>query len=64
MVTCVDRKSRYLAASLRNVHQAQRVTQVTCPALKNLPLYSPTLDNGAEFARPSQILCKPEVVVE
>lgn len=50
MVTCVDRKSRYLAASLRNVHQAQRVTQVTCPALKNLPLHSPTLDNGAEFA--------------
>ena len=50
LVTCVDRKSRYLTASLLSDHQAQRVTQAMSLALKNLPVQSLTLDNGAEFA--------------
>lgn len=50
LITCVDRKSRYLTASLLSDHQAQRVTQAMCVALQNLPVHSLTLDNGAEFA--------------
>jgi IS30 family transposase len=50
LITCVDRKSRYLAVALLSNNRAKQVTQAMCSALKDLPVHSLTLDNGAEFA--------------
>lgn len=50
IVTCVDRKSRYLAASLLKSRAVNDTKEAVKYALKGLPVKSITLDNGSEFA--------------
>ena len=50
IVTCVDRKSRYLAMSLLPFRTAPETKVAVCEALSGLPVHSLTLDNGTEFA--------------
>ncbi len=51
IVTCVDRKSRYLAmALLPKTRIATETTKAVCSALSGLPVHSLTFDNGTEFA--------------
>ncbi len=49
IVTCVDRKSRYLAMELLPVRTAPETNEAVCKALAGLPIHSLTLDNGTEF---------------
>jgi IS30 family transposase len=50
LVTCVDRKSRYLAASLLNSRAVNETKEAVIQALEGLDVKSLTLDNGSEFA--------------
>lgn len=50
IVTCVDRKSRYLALELLPIRTAPETKEAVCNALSGLPVHSLTLDNGTEFA--------------
>jgi IS30 family transposase len=50
IVTCADRKSRYLAASLLPDYRSDTTNKAMKQALKSLPVHSITLDNGSEFA--------------
>ena len=50
LVTQVDRKSRFLRASLLTKREASLTKDVICQMLKGLPVKSISLDNGSEFA--------------
>jgi transposase, IS30 family len=50
IVTCVERKSRYLVSALITDYQSDTTNQAMKQALKGLPVHSITLDNGSEFA--------------
>lgn len=50
LVTCVDRKSRFLAASLLSQRTCDLTNEAMKDALQGLPVHSITLDNGSEFA--------------
>lgn len=50
LVTCVDRKSRYLAASLLKSRAIDETKEAVLVALHGLKVNSLTLDNGSEFA--------------
>ena len=50
LVTCVDRKTRYLAASLLDARSTSLTRQAVQKALQGLPVTSVSLDNGSEFA--------------
>ncbi len=50
LVTCVDRASRFLAASLLETRSANLTRKAVQRALKGLPVNSLSLDNGSEFA--------------
>lgn len=50
LVTCVDRKTRFLAASLLEKRSAEPTRKAIQKALKGLPVSSLSLDNGSEFA--------------
>jgi len=50
LVTCVDRKSRYLAASLLKSRAIDETKNAVLKALDGLTVNSLTLDNGSEFA--------------
>ena len=49
IVTCVDRKSRYLAMALLPIRTAPETREAVCKALSGHPVHSLTLDNGTEF---------------
>jgi IS30 family transposase len=50
LITCVDRKSRYLVASLLNNRLSELTNEAMRKALRRMPVHSITLDNGPEFA--------------
>lgn len=50
IVTCVDRKSRYLAAALLHDRSAAKTNAAIIEALKGQTVNSLSLDNGSEFA--------------
>lgn len=50
LVTCVDRKSRYLVASLLSNRLSELTNEAIQKTLHGLPVHSITLDNGSEFA--------------
>jgi IS30 family transposase len=50
-VTCVDRRSKFLAASLLKDRTSEATNEAMRKALRGLPVHSITLDNGSEFAR-------------
>lgn len=50
LVSQVDRKSRFLRASLLTKREASLTKDVICQMLKGLPVKSISLDNGSEFA--------------
>ena len=50
LVTCVDRASRFLAASLLETRSANLTRLAMQKALQGLPVSSLSLDNGSEFA--------------
>lgn len=50
LVTCVDRKTRFLAASLLKTRSTNLTRQAVQRALQGLPVSSLSLDNGSEFA--------------
>lgn len=50
LVTCVDRKSRYLTAALLENRERVRTKNAVVKALKGQKASSLSLDNGAEFA--------------
>jgi IS30 family transposase len=58
LLTCVDRASRYLIARKVEVCAAEPVAQKLQQSLRRLPAdkrHSLTLDNGREFARPTEL---------
>ena len=55
LVTCVDRKSRYLAAALLKNREQLRTKDAIVKALQGQKVASLSLDNGAEFASFKQI---------
>lgn len=55
LVTCIDRKSRYLAASLLRNKEQDRTKDAVVKALKEQKVLSLSLDNGSEFARYKQM---------
>lgn len=55
LLTMVDRKSRYLIALIVQSKSSQEVGKAIIKALKDAPLHSVTLDNGAEFAKFKEI---------
>jgi transposase, IS30 family len=55
LVTCVDRKGRYLAASLLKNRERVLTKDAVVKALKNHKVLSLSLDNGSEFACFKQI---------
>jgi IS30 family transposase len=50
IVTCVDRKTRFLATTLLEKRTRELTRQSLRKALQGLPVHSLSLDNGAEFA--------------
>lgn len=50
LVTCIDRKSRYLVAALSPDKTAQSVSSSLIEALRGHEVHTLTLDNGSEFA--------------
>ena len=50
LVTCVDRKTRFLAASLLETRSNNLTRQAIQKALQGFPVRSLSLDNGSEFA--------------
>ncbi|MGL5515008.1 MAG: IS30 family transposase [Sporomusa sp.] len=50
LTTCVDRLSRFLAASCADDKSTINVNQAMVTSLQGLPVESLTLDNGSEFA--------------
>lgn len=50
LVTLVDRKSRFLCASLLQKREAELTRKVIVNTIKALPVKSISLDNGSEFA--------------
>jgi len=50
VVTCVDRKTRYLKAGLLNSRDATQTETVLVDILQGIPVTSLSLDNGSEFA--------------
>lgn len=50
IVTCVDRKTRYLTASLLKQRTLELTREAVKKALQGLPVLSLSLDNGSEFA--------------
>lgn len=50
LVTCVDRRSRFLAAARVSTRKPEDTMNSLVLALKNLPVKSLSLDNGSEFA--------------
>jgi IS30 family transposase len=50
IVTCVDRKTRYLTASLLKQRTSELTREAVKKALQGLPVLSLSLDNGSEFA--------------
>lgn len=50
LATCVDRKSKFLAASLLKKGTIDLTNEAMKKALNGLPVHSITLDNGPEFA--------------
>ena len=50
LVTCVDRTTRFLAASLLETRSASLTRQAVQKALQGMPVNSLSLDNGSEFA--------------
>lgn len=50
LVTCVDRKSRYLTAAISKDMSSEKVGTSLVSALKELPVLTLTLDRGSEFA--------------
>jgi Transposase and inactivated derivatives, IS30 family len=55
LVTCVDRKSRYFAAALLSKRSEQQMREALKEALRGLPVYTLSLDNGSEFAEYKEI---------
>jgi IS30 family transposase len=55
LVTCVDRKSRILAASILKSREHGLTKEAVVSALKNQRVLSLSLDNGSEFAAFKQI---------
>jgi transposase, IS30 family len=55
LVTCVDRKSRYLAASLLRSRERNLTRDAIVKALEKHKVLSLSLDNGSEFAAFKQI---------
>lgn len=55
LVTCVDRKSRYLAVSLLKSRECVLTKEAIVNALKGQKVLSLSLDNGSEFAAFKQI---------
>lgn len=50
IVTCVDRKTRYLKAGLLQRREAEQTEMTLIDILQGLPVTSLSLDNGSEFA--------------
>lgn len=50
LVTCVDRKSRYMLACIAKNKTSECVNKALVKALKRYPVKTITLDNGSEFA--------------
>jgi IS30 family transposase len=50
LATCVDRKSKFLAAALLKKGTAELTNEAMEKALSKLPVHSVTLDNGSEFS--------------
>lgn len=50
LVTCVDRKSRYLVSSLLKSREVKETKEAVIKALSGLPVKTLSLDNGSEFA--------------
>ena len=50
IVTCVDRKSRFLCASLLQSRNKEQTKNAVIQALQGRAVHSLTLDNGSEFA--------------
>ena len=50
LITQIDRRSRFLKAGLLQRRDAQLTKDGICALLRNLPVKSISLDNGAEFA--------------
>jgi len=50
LVTCIDRKSRFISAAFAKNKQADTVGESMCNALQDMPIHTLTLDRGAEFA--------------
>lgn len=55
LVTCVDRKTRFLAAAIVRSRRADETREAVLKALKDLPVKSLSLDNGSEFAEFRQL---------
>lgn len=55
LVTCVDRKSRYLTAALLKNRERIRTKDAVVQALRDQKVLSLSLDNGSEFAAFKQI---------
>jgi transposase, IS30 family len=50
LVSCVDRKSRFLTAALVDQRTSDLTNEAMQQALQRFPVHSITLDNGSEFA--------------
>lgn len=50
IVTCIDRKTRYLTAAIAHDMRASTIRQIMRKALHGLPVKTLTLDRGVEFA--------------
>lgn len=50
LVTCIDRKSRYLVSTMVQNMQAKTVSEAICAVLEGIPVKTLTLDRGPEFA--------------
>ena len=50
LVTCVDRRTRYLVGSLLKQRTSELTREAVRKALQGLPVHSLSLDNGSEFA--------------
>lgn len=50
LVSCIDRKSRYIAAQVALTKSTACVNKAMIDALRHLPVETITLDNGSEFA--------------
>ena len=63
LVTLVDRKSRFLCAGLLSGKNSHETKEKIIQLLKNMPVYSISLDNGSEFSEFREIEERLETLV-